>query len=121
MKDLVNVSSVYTTHIPTFRKRHPMLPKDAGSETVCLVCEVDYPCDTRKLAEGLEASAAVLRALVLRGWTVERRSVYDEEAVDAWAWIAPDGREFVELGDHLELPPWPEEAAKALAAQEAKL
>ena len=51
------------------------------------------------------------------GWEVERRSLYDEEGVEGWAWIAPDGTEFVEIGSWNEDAPWPDEAQAYLDKQ----
>jgi hypothetical protein len=53
------------------------------------------------------------------GWEVERRSLYDEEGVEGWAWIAPDGKEFVQIGSWNELPPWPDEAQSHMEALSA--
>ena len=49
------------------------------------------------------------------GWTVEKRSLFDEEGVEGWAWIEPNGNEHIEVGAWDELPPWPESARVAIA------
>lgn len=49
------------------------------------------------------------------GWSVEKRSLYDEEGVEGWAWIDPDGGEHVETGVWDDLPPWPESARAVVA------
>ena len=56
-----------------------------------------------------------LTALILHEWTIEKRSLYDEEGIEGWAWIEPDGTEHVDTGAWDELPPWPESARAALA------
>ena len=55
------------------------------------------------------------------GWEVERRSLYDEEGVEGWAWVAPDGTEFVEIGSWCEDAPWPDEAQEYLDKQNSVL
>lgn len=43
------------------------------------------------------------------GWTVEPRSLYDEEGVEGWVWIDPEGNEHsTELGYWHEPPPLPD-------------
>ncbi len=41
-----------------------------------------------------------LLALFKAGWSAEKVSLYDEEAVDGWRWEHPDGREYSVIGDH---------------------
>jgi len=53
---------------------------------------------------------------LMAGWTVERMSLYDEEGIDGWKWIEPNGNEHIESGAWDELPPWPESASAALKA-----
>jgi hypothetical protein len=55
------------------------------------------------------------------GWDVEKRSLYDEEGIEGWVWIAPDGNEFVEMGSWSEAPPWPDEAQVHLDKQNVKV
>lgn len=53
-----------------------------------------------------------LHALVVRGWVVEKRLLYDEESVEGWAWIEPDGTEHIVVGEWGDLPPWPDMRSK---------
>lgn len=55
-----------------------------------------------------EAYPPEVRELLDRGWTVERVSLYDEEGVDGWRWIDPEGNEYAVMGDWSEPPPLPE-------------
>lgn len=52
---------------------------------------------------------------LLDGWKCERVSMYEDEGVEGWRWIEPDGTEHYEVGSWDELPPWPESAREALA------
>ena len=61
----------------------------------------------------------MLRAL-LAGWTVVPINCYDEECIPGWLWTEPNGTEHTELGDHNELPTWPDSARKAIAKAEPK-
>ncbi len=47
-------------------------------------------------------------------WVVENQHFYDEECVEGWVWIDPQGKEHSELGDHGATPIWPESARAAL-------
>lgn len=40
------------------------------------------------------------------GWSVDRVSCYDEEGVEGWKFVSPEGREFTLLGAWDEEPPW---------------
>ena len=66
-----------------------------------------------------KAQTEMLTALILLGWWVERRSLYDEEGVEGWAWIEPDGTEHVEIGSWIELPPWPDSASVKIRGSHA--
>ena len=83
---------------------------------------ITYGCVSDELAAAnvrLIASAPdrhdQLCALLLHGWAVEKRSLYDEEGVEGWVWVEPNGTEHVEIGSWDELPPWPDSAREALA------
>ena len=53
-----------------------------------------------------ERDRAILAAL---GWTTEPRSLYDEEGVEGWAWIDPQGdQKFVDVGAWDEPAPYPD-------------
>ncbi len=71
--------------------------------------------NARLIADAPDMHARLI-ALTLLGWDVERRSLYDEEGCEGWAWIEPNGTEHVELGLWDELPPWPDSARAAIAA-----
>lgn len=47
--------------------------------------------------------------LFLKGWTVSKRSLYDEEGVEGYEWEGPNGGSFVVIGDWNEPPPPPDE------------
>lgn len=47
----------------------------------------------------------VRNAAEAAGWEIIRVSLYDEEGVEGWRWIAPNGTEYGELGS------WDEPAA----------
>jgi hypothetical protein len=76
---------------------------------------------TRRMAKRPQVSEAqevhdlkqMVRAL-MDEWTVERRSLYDEEGVEGWCWTTPSGDEFYEIGIWDELPPWPDGANEKL-------
>jgi hypothetical protein len=51
------------------------------------------------------------------GWAIERRSFYDEEGVEGWEFTSPAGKEFSEIGDWNDEPPWPDELLAIEAAQ----
>lgn len=56
-----------------------------------------------------------LTALLLLDWNVERRSIYDEEGIEAWVWTEPNGTEHFDIAaGWQELPDWPESAREAL-------
>ena len=38
----------------------------------------------------------------------EKTSLYDEEGVEGWRWLHPDGREWTEIGDWEAMPLHPE-------------
>jgi hypothetical protein len=42
------------------------------------------------------------------GWTVERKSLYDEEGVEGWCWTSPQGVEHDVIGGWNEPPPLPD-------------
>jgi hypothetical protein len=55
---------------------------------------------------------AMVFALAIAGWTVERASLYDEEDVKGWRWIEPKhGSAYCAIGQWHELPAWPARAA----------
>ena len=71
-----------------------------------------------RTAEELKANAELvarapelsdmLYALTHLGWSVNKRSLYDEEGVEGWEWLDGQGREIAtEIGDWNALPPWP--------------
>lgn len=59
----------------------------------------------------------MVHALTLLGWTVEKRALYDEEAVEGWTWTDSRGREYSEVGDWDQMPPWPASARRAYLDQ----
>ena len=65
----------------------------------------------------LEARVEKLEA-ALRLWeecgVPDKVSLYDEEGVEGWRWTAPDGAEWIEMGDWREEPPMPPFARTAL-------
>lgn len=57
-----------------------------------------------------------LTALLLFGWEVNKRSIYDEEGIEAWVWTEPDGTEHFDISANWdELPDWPDSARAAFA------
>ncbi len=74
--------------------------------------------DTARLIVAAPDMDDQLVALLLLGWEVEKRSLYDEEGVEGWAWIEPNGDEHVDVGPWDELPPWPKSARVAIAKAE---
>lgn len=51
---------------------------------------------------------ALLKAMTL-GWSVERTSLYDEEAVEGWKWIGPNNEEISVVDSWEDLPEIPDE------------
>ncbi len=47
-----------------------------------------------------ERRAALVAWALVNGYAVERRSLYDEEGVEGWAWTSPSGES---LGDEIGL------------------
>ena len=94
-----------------------------NKKMIAYCCYVDSKCDASN--QELQANARLIAAapdrsdqviaLSLLDWSVSKRSLYDEEGIEGWAWIEPDGTEHVEVGDWDELPPWPASAREAIA------
>lgn len=103
-----------------------VVPPDRDRPSRATVCGggvdiYDAPL-TRETAANARLIAAApdrhdqILALVAYNWQLEKRSLYDEEGVEGWVWIEPNGREHTGIGSWGELPPWPESARAALAA-----
>ena len=107
----------------------PMGPQNfvegtTGNNVLMFETWVQFP--TKEWQEQTEANARLiadtpdrydqLTALLLFGWTVEKRSIYDEEGIEAWIWTEPNGTEHFDISANWdELPDWPESARAALA------
>lgn len=46
---------------------------------------------------------------LLKGWSVEPVSLYDEEGVEGWRWTSPEGYEYSTVGDWSDDPSIPDE------------
>ena len=62
----------------------------------------------------------MIRALTIHGWTVEKRSFYDEEGVEGWVWTSGVGVEYGEIGAWDDTPPWPDGARDAITKLEER-
>jgi len=72
--------------------------------------------DTSKEDRSRIAELEEICRAFMDGWEVEKRSLYDEEGVEGWAWTSPDGLgEFTVIGGWDELPPWPGPLASSSA------
>lgn len=80
----------------------------------------DEGCANAKLISQAPDLLDQFLALYKYGWELERKSCYDEEGVEGWAWVEPDGTDHVELGSWDELPPWPESARIVIARLEGR-
>jgi hypothetical protein len=47
-------------------------------------------------------------------WDIETLSMYDEEGIEGWRWVAPNGVEYVEIGSWDEFPEVPEAVEEML-------
>lgn len=79
-----------------------ILSKGDGDWDVVIAKNVSYDCVSL-----LAAAPRLLEALeVVRDCGVpDKFSMYDEEGVEGWKWIHPDGREWVDIGDWNDDPP----------------
>jgi hypothetical protein len=73
---------------------------------------------SEKLTPDPTAVIAAYHALTIGGWSVSKASFYDEEGVEGWAWYAPDGTEYHEVGGWDELPPIPTDLVNATITKE---
>lgn len=92
------------------------------ADTLNRDCTIDPDTD-RANAQLLAAApdcVEMLRALIFYGWSVEKRSLFDEEGIEGWAWVEPNGTEHTGIGDWNEMPPWPDSARAALAKREGR-
>ena len=61
-----------------------------------------------------------LLAIIKYNWSIAKVSLYDEEGIEGWRWMEPDGQEHVEVGDWDDLPPWPDSARQAITKAESE-
>ena len=59
---------------------------------------------------------AMLTAVLLLGWDIERASLFDEEGVEGWRFTSPSGSEYHIVGDWGELPDLADGVRDAIAA-----
>ena len=59
-----------------------------------------------------------LLAIIKYDWSIAKVSLYDEEGIEGWRWMEPDGQEHVEVGSWDDLPPWPDSARQAITKAE---
>lgn len=59
---------------------------------------------------------AMVYALMI-GWTVDKRSLYDEEGIEGWVWNANGSSEFAVTGSWDEMPTWSDAAHLELLKQ----
>ena len=90
-----------------YRLKHSIWSKHARQDIPDLLTEID------RLRVELGDAEDMISAL-RNDWVVENQHFYDEECVEGWVWIDPQGKEHSELGDHGATPIWPESARAAL-------
>lgn len=55
-----------------------------------------------------------------RGWEAIPVLLFDEEGVEGWQWLGPDGEEYTSIGDHMDPPTIPDELEALKCAAETR-